>query len=312
MQLPAKLWFRLQKLKIELRQALGFGQRGGSIETGLRMCPSCRGLIDRGSSVCPLCGASVRSPARRRGTTPDRVLGVIPVPSTATSVLVAVNIALYGVSWYLTQRAGPVEGGGAMGLGGIRGDVLFRLGAKYGPAIIYGGQWWRLVTAMFLHAGLLHIGLNLWCLFDIGPIAESLFSGAKFIVIYLVTGVFGFLLSLWWSPGALSVGASGAILGLIGLLIGASFHQGSLGREFRGSLVRWVIYIFVFGLFFAVDNAAHIGGLASGFLLGYFVPAGEPQTRSSENIWSALAVLSVLLIAGSFALMSLQLGQPLR
>jgi membrane associated rhomboid family serine protease len=118
----------------------------------------------------------------------------------------------------------------------------------------------------------------------------------------------------------MSVGASGAILGLIGVLIGVSFHHGHLGKEYRGQLWRWVIYILIFGLLsslgtlpmFAVDNAAHIGGLATGMLLGYFVPEGEAETRAAQNLWNTLAVLSVVIIAGSFALMALQLTQPIR
>jgi len=250
--------------------------------------------------VCPLCGMSTKPPRSRAGTTPGRVLGVIPVPSTATSVLIAVNIALFGISWYLTQTAASAELAPAPALGGIDQRVLVRLGAK-SPAIL-AGQWWRLVTAMFLHGGLLHIAMNLWCLFDLGPAAESLFSTSKFLVFYFVTGVAGFVLSLFGSPFGISIGASGAILGLVGILIGASFHHGHLGKEYRGQLWRWLLYIFVFGLFFAVDNAAHVGGLVSGFVLGYLVPEGEPTTRSGENFWNLLATLSVLVIAGSFAM----------
>ena len=110
----------------------------------------------------------------------------------------------------------------------------------------------------------------------------------------------------------MSVGASGAVLGLIGILIGASFHHGHLGKAYRGMLWRWLIYIFIFGLFFAVDNAAHIGGLLCGLAFGYLVSEGEPTTREGERLWNALAVLSVIIIAGSFALMALQLTQPLR
>ena len=110
----------------------------------------------------------------------------------------------------------------------------------------------------------------------------------------------------------MSVGASGAIMGLIGVLIGASFHHGHLGKEYRGQLWRWVIYIAIFGIFFNVDNAAHFGGLVTGALLGYLVPEGEEETRASQNLWNALAVLAVVIIAGSFALMALQLSQPLR
>jgi len=313
MNLPPQFWFKWQRFKTALRGA--FGSREQSYETSHRMCPHCRGLIERNASVCPLCGGSVKAPASRAGTgTPGRVLGgLIPVPSTATSVLVAANIALYGISWYLTQAA--AQSGAGVGSGGIDGVVLVRLGAKYGP-LVFAGEWWRLVTAMFLHAGLLHIGMNLWCLFDLGPTVETLFSTTKFIVIYLITGILGFVLSLFWSPFGISIGASGAVLGLIGTLIGASFHHGSLGKDMRSQLWRWVIYIFAIGLIGGVfgmgtDNAAHLGGLVSGVALGYFVPQGEPSTRSSENLWNVLAVISVIVIAASFALMALQLNRPI-
>ena len=271
------------------------------------MCPNCRALVERNASTCPFCGEKLRSPrARSSPATAGRILGVIPIPSTATSAIVAVNIAVYGISWYMTATSGSAQ----PSMGGISGDVLLRLGAK-SPYILLG-QWWRLVTAIFLHAGLLHIGMNLWCLFDLGPEVESLFSTAKFVVFYLVTGVLGFVLSLWWRPMGMSVGASGAVCGLIGILIGASFHHGHLGKAYRGQLWRWVIYIAIFGIFLPIDNAAHFGGLVTGLLLGYLVPEGEEETRASQNLWNTLAVLAVVIIAGSFALMALQLNQALR
>jgi rhomboid protease GluP len=310
MALSPKLWFRLQKLKANWLAT--FGVKEQSYDSAHRMCPNCRALIERGASECPLCGASIKAPRSRANSTPGRVLGgIIPVPSTATSALVAANVALYAISWYLTQNLAAAELNAAPALGGIDNRVLIRLGAKYGPYMV-AGQWWRLVTAVFLHAGLIHIAMNLWCLFDLGPAVESLFSTTKFIFFYLVAGVAGFVLSFLWSPFGVSIGASGAILGLIGVLIGASFHHGLLGRDTRSQLWRWVIYILIFGIFFAVDNAAHIGGLGVGLLFGYLVPEGEPTTRASENLWNALAVLSVLVIAGSFALMALQLNQPVR
>jgi len=310
MQLPPRFWFQLQRLKKAFQSA--WGEKGQAYDTAHRMCPHCRALVERGASVCPFCGGSLRSARARASTsTPGRILGVIPIPSTASSVIVGANVALYGIAWYLTQSAAASDLGAASSMGGVSGEVLYRLGAKFGPAIA-AGQWWRLVTACFLHAGLLHIGMNLWCIVDLGPEVESLFSTTKFVVLYLATGVCGFVASSWWSAG-LSVGASGAIMGLIGILIGASYHLGRLGKDYRGMLWRWVLYMLIFGLmpFFAVDNAAHVGGLLSGLVLGYFVPHGEPQTRASENLWNALAILSVLIIAGSFALMALQLNQQL-
>jgi rhomboid protease GluP len=310
MDLPPRLRFKLDKLKSSIRSA--FKSDEPTFDTSLRMCSACRALIDRNAGRCPHCGTSLKSARSRESNAEGRVLGgLIPVPSTATSALVAANIGLYAVAWYLTQSAASALQP-APGMGGIDGAILVRLGAKYGR-LMYVGEWWRLVTAMFLHAGLLHIGFNLWCLFDLGPTVESLFSTPKFIFLYLVTGVAGFVFSLWWSPFGISVGASAPILGLIGILIGASFHHGRLGKDYRGQLWKWVMYIAVLGIMMpGIDNAAHAGGLVSGIVLGYIIPEGEPGTRAEENLWNVLAVLSVIIIAGSFALMALQLNRPLQ
>ena len=303
--MPPKLWFRLQRLKAVL--ARGADDSSPNAPTH-RMCPHCRALVERKAATCPFCGLSLGSPrARETRSRPGRVMGgVLPVPTTATSVLVAINIALYGICWYLTQVAASSQLQSAPAMGGISGMVLLHLGAKFGPSIYLQHQWWRLVTADFLHASLLHIIFNLWVLFDLGPAVEGLFSTPKFVVLYLVTGVCGFFASLVWSP-TMSVGASASILGLIGILIGASFHHGSYGRDMRSMLWRWLIYIAIFGLLFSADNAAHAGGLISGMALGYVVSEGEPYTQADQNLWNLLALSCVLIIAGSFGLMALHL-----
>ncbi len=283
------------------------GTEASPAKSAVRMCPHCRALIDRDAKVCALCGEAI-GPRRARGgnSTPGRIMGVIPIPTTASAVVIAANLALYALCWYMTQNTEAAQFSGPPPMGGIDGNVLIRLGAKT-PQIISAHQVWRLVTAMFLHAGIFHIGMNMWCLVDLGPQVESLFSTTKFTVFYLVTGIFGFVVSTFWAPYGMSVGASGAIMGLIGIMIGASYHHGRLGGDIRSSLWKWVIYIAIFGFFFPVDNAAHLGGLVSGLAIGYLVPEGEPETRPSENLWNSLAVFSVLIIAASFVLMTLQL-----
>jgi membrane associated rhomboid family serine protease len=295
-----------------LRELLG-SKKEESYDTSHRMCPNCRALVARGAYTCSFCGARLTS-LRARGDDgrPTRIMGVIPIPSTVTAALGLACVAMYALEWYLSSQTDYSPGGGLFSLGGINPLVMIRLGAKYGYFIVGFHQYWRLVTAVFLHAGLLHIGMNMWCLFDLGPEMESLFSTSKFIFIYLVTGVFGFIVSLFWSPGGISIGASGAIMGMIGALIAASFHLGSLGKAYRSSLWRWVLYILVLGFFFNVDNAAHVGGLLSGLGLGYILPQGAPATRVSETLWNAVALVCVLIMAGSFALMALQMNQPLR
>jgi hypothetical protein len=129
-------------------------------------------------------------------------------------------------------------------------------------------------------------------------------------LISILIGLFFF--SLYWGPYfRMLLGGLGLILGVI-VLIRASFHHSHLGKEYRVRLWLWVFFILLLGFFFGGDNAAHIGGLGAGVLLGYLVPEGEAATRASQNLWNLLAVLSMVIIAGSFVLMALQLGRPLR
>ena len=315
MNLSPRYRFKLERFKASVREM--FGGQKPSYDTSLRMCPNCRGLIARNSSECPLCGMKVKAPrSRPKNEGPERIMGVIPIPSTATAMLVAACLAMYGISWYMSSVAAQAKFESVSVFSGMNGEVLFRLGSLYSPAIA-GGEWWRFVTAIFLHAGLLHIGMNLWCLVDLGPEVESLFTIKKFVVFFLVTGVFGFMVSYefraMFHQGVNSVGASGSIVGLIGVLIGATYHMGEAGKAYRSQLWKWVIYIVALMLIpgLGIDNAAHMGGLVAGLALGYFIPTGEPETRNSEILWNTLTVLTMLIIAGSFVLMALQINRPL-
>ena len=211
MRLPPRYRFKLEKWKASLRET--FTRQERSFDTSHRMCPECRGLIERNASECPLCGAKIKAPRSRTGTRegPERILGVIPVPSTATSALVAANIALYAISWYMSQNAASAAGESSGLFSGINPQVLLRLGAKFGPLMVQG-EWWRLVTAMFLHGGVAHLGVNMRVLVGLWPPGEARFSIHKYIVLYLVTGVFGYIVSFFWSPFGLSIGASGAMI----------------------------------------------------------------------------------------------------
>ena len=129
MPLPPKLWFQWQRLKKVFTSSLGAQESMPS--STVRMCPHCRALIDRDAKVCPLCGEAT-GPVRARGgsSTPGRIMGVIPIPTTASSVIVVANLALYAISWYMTQNTEAAQLYGAPSMGGIDGHVLLRLGAK--------------------------------------------------------------------------------------------------------------------------------------------------------------------------------------
>jgi rhomboid protease GluP len=195
---------------------------------------------------------------------------------------------------------------------------LYRLGSTYPPAIFYGHEWWRLVTAVFLHGGLIHIGFNMMVLMDIGPVVEEIYGAARFLFLYIATGVAGYLLSslrglLSLGGGHPSVGASGAILGLIGLMIAITTKRGGMHmQQLRSRLVSWVVSIFVFGfLMSGVDNWAHFGGLAAGFALGKMFADREPMNASELRTAYLLGWLAAAVLVASFALMILHYRDPL-
>jgi membrane associated rhomboid family serine protease/Tfp pilus assembly protein PilF len=182
------------------------------------------------------------------------------------------------------------------------GQDLVHWGANYGPLTV-SGQWWRLLTCVFVHGGLLHIGFNMWCLWSLGRIAESVYGHWTFAGVYLISGLAASLASLIWNPSILSVGASGAIFGIAGALI-ASFYLGefSLPRAALSGTLRSVVVFVGYNLFFGAviartDNAAHIGGLLMGLLLGALIAKVAPR---HDDFLRRIAVLLVgaLIVAG--------------
>ena len=178
-----------------------------------RMCPNCRAFITTRDKVCPYCNERVGPRAVERRD-PGAILGgFIPHARFVTMIILTINVGLYLATVVFSQRKRR-QGG----LFDVDGQTLLAFGAKLRDAILNYGQWWRLVTAGFLHGGLLHIGMNSWVLFDLGAQVEDVYGASRLIVVYFMATVFGFLLSTFWTA-ALSVGASAGIMGLIGAMI---------------------------------------------------------------------------------------------
>jgi membrane associated rhomboid family serine protease/Flp pilus assembly protein TadD len=183
------------------------------------------------------------------------------------------------------------------------GQVMVHFGANFGPLTL-SGQWWRLLTYMFLHGGLMHIAFNMWCLWDLGTLCESLYGRWTFAAIYLITGIAGGLASVGWNPGVLTVGASGAIFGLAGALI-SSFYLGEFSAPrvaIQGTL-RSLLFFVGFNVLFGsmmsgIDNACHAGGLVSGLILGALVARVAPQPDKPLRRVGVLLFM-VLIVSGS-------------
>lgn len=241
---------------------------------------------------------------------------LLPATSPATYGLFFLCLLFYAASYLMTLRVGQTtQGGGSIfNIGGINNYVLLALGARQTIYILQAHQWWRLVTTIFLHASLLHIGMNMWVLMDIGPMVEELYGSPRYLFLFILTGVFASLASTAWNlitggGYGIGVGASGALMGLIGLLLAVSSRgHGIQMQMLRGQLIRWIFYIILLGVLMpGIDNAAHIGGLASGFLIGRVISDRPPATSAEQKRAYALGWAAGLVMAASFLAMFAQI-----
>ena len=302
MPLPYQWQMRVERLKRM------FGGFFGGGEKRPQLCPACGVLVGVNATRCHECGANLRFglAAWSKGLS-EFFGGHAPV----TTMLLIVNIVMFAASLMGTFKAG--SGGGLSILWGMDNATLYRLGASYGPSIFVGHEWYRLVTAMFLHGGLIHIGFNMMILLDLGPVVEELYGSARYLFLYITMGIASFLLSAF--AGHRSLGASGAILGLAGLLIVALGKRGGLQiKEMRSRLISWVVTIFAIGLLFRgfrTDNWAHFGGLAAGYLLGKILVDRPPLAGKERTQAYALGWLAGLVTIASFILMFMHFGDPI-
>jgi rhomboid protease GluP len=193
--------------------------------------------------------------------------------SPVTLAIVAMIVIVFG----LETMAG----------GSSRTDVLYSLGAIV-PDLFEKGEYWRLLAAMFLHIGFLHLFLNLWALYQLGGVFEVLFGSPRFAVTYFVSGLVASIASAFFTNG-LAAGASGAIFGILGALIvsirrSPRFRNAAWGKGLVQQLLFWAAINIVIGFTMpGIDNAAHIGGFITGLLLG-FQPHRVPPPPPNEMV----------------------------
>jgi rhomboid protease GluP len=232
----------------------------------------------------------------------DKALNLSGSNLYATYTIMAINILVFILM--ALNGAGIVEANGL---------VHLKWGSNYGPLTL-SGDWWRLFTNVFIHFGIIHLAMNMYTLYTAGVYLEPLLGKTKYIAAYLCAGVLASVASLWWhSTPANSAGASGAIFGMYGLflaflttnLIPALIRQGLLP-----SIGIFVVYNLVYGMKGGIDNAAHVGGLLSGFVIGYLFVLGIKKERQQQK--AAWVVPVVVLISAAITISYLQMhkGDP--
>lgn len=206
-----------------------------------------------------------------------------PKKPIITYALIIINVIIYILSIILGQTT-------MIGIFGLH------------PQLVKAGEYYRIITCMFMHANLLHLLFNMYALYIIGSQIESFFNKFKYIIIYLVSGIFGCLLSMIFTQ-TWSVGASGAIFGLLGSMLYFGYHHRMyLGTVIKSQIIPVIVINLLIGFSSSgIDNAAHIGGLIGGVLASMMVGVNDRNDKIDKiNGFIITIILSIFLIYLAF------------
>lgn len=278
------------------------------------VCPSCRKLISNYEESCPYCG--LKQPGRKAMifSAPGVNLNSYVKP------IIIINVALFIISFIIPVfvQAPVSTGRGLMGLLPSPSYISLNLLGWADIRLILAGHWWVLVTAIFLHGGVLHILFNMLWVRDLGPQTEYLFGPHRMLVIFIFSGIAGNLVAVF-SPVLFNsllgtrlnllpvIGASGAVFGLMGAIIAYGKRRGGIfGRHLVRQMGMWAAILIAMGFLLpGVSNAAHIGGFAGGFLIGLILNPDRPSVGRTASLWAGLFTTG--LCALSFLLMVLRI-----
>jgi len=251
-------------------------------------CLHCGKLVDGDARRCPQCDRRVPSLLTYRIF---RLLGLTQPGSTPPTIMVFLAVM---VVLFLLEIA-------MQGVSAVMSPTRFTLlvfGAWNPLLAIIEHQYWRYLGFGLSHIGIIHIGFNCFALMQVGPLVESQIGKSRMLVVITVTQLTAaFASQLWYynlhgSVHSLTAGASGWLFGLIGFGIALLWSSQGSAKMYRDVLVQWAIYALIFGFFIGANNAAHIGGMAGGAILG-FLPMGDTQrTRTIGKVWNAAAIVS--------------------
>ncbi len=261
--------------------------------TGTIVCPSCNRLIDVSEPRCPFCnmpqpGLWGYAPALRR------VVGGV---GDLSRLIITACVVLYVLALLIDIRT-VLQPTGILGILAPSRRSLFILGMTGNP--VWGlGHWWTVLSAIYLHGGLLHILFNMMWIRNLGPAVEDIYGTSRFFIIFTVAGAVGFLCSNIFS-GAPTIGASGSIFGLMAALI---LHGRRAGRSLMTrQILTMAVLIFLLGFVIPrVNIYAHAGGFAGGWLTAMLLGAGLREREGGREQLLALGLLigSVLAIVAS-------------
>ncbi len=258
--------------------------------TQATLCPFCRGLNSGGETRCYRCGRPL--PGRLSSGALGLVQGVLGGEAPMTRLFIGLCLVVFALCFASDRRLPFFSGQFSM-------STTLRFGALVGS--LGAAQPWRYLAAVFVHYNVLHVGMNAWSLRAVGPAAERQFGKARFVLLFVLSGVLGFVVSDHWYGGMSppTAGASGAIFGTFGSVLGVAFARRD--PNWKQILVQNAVSLLILGLAFPVNNAAHAGGLATGAVLG-FAFTKESRKLKLDLPFALLAGLLVLLCVGSVVL----------
>ena len=256
------------------------------------LCPHCSKLVSVAEQTCPHCGIS-RPGARWKNIPITR--GLLQSDQLIKTIIYA-NVGMYLISLLMNPTRMGLSANPFMFLSPSNGALLL-LGSTGTIPIDQGHRWWTLVSANYLHGGILHIVFNMIALYQIGPLVLREYGANRLIGLYTLGGIFGFLVS-YFAGVRFTLGASAAVCSLIGasLYYGKS-RGGAYGQAIYKQISGWVLVLFLFGFLVpGINNWGHGGGVVGGIILGYFLGYHE---RSRENLFhkSLAGVCVVLTVA---------------
>jgi membrane associated rhomboid family serine protease len=258
---------------------------------------------------CPECVAEARREYRQG---PGRQIAVAKLTSTPVTRILLIAMAI-GYLWELAVAGGPDSLFSGPGIRDLidAGALVPVIGGTVAHPIggILGGEWWRLLSSMFLHAGLIHLGLNSYVLWIFGVEIERQIGRFFTLAVFLVTGIFAGAASFAFAPRlTVGVGASGAIFGLVGAFIAYNYlrrHHVMAQARLRGALSMLLINLIIGFSIPGIDWRAHVGGLVAGLVAGFAVDPSRPAA-----LRRTFAVVGlVALLAGAFALVAIRTAQ---